>query len=93
MEKLKGKEWNVGENALIAKINQEKRLMWQYDKVHNEFEKCAKEHLNNDEIRYRVYREGLTYPQFTEELKSVILPVYQSAENCGFRNWQYEVEK
>lgn len=51
--------------------------MWKYDKVHDEFEKCAKEHINSDDIRYRVYREGLEYTEFAGELKSIILPVYQ----------------
>lgn len=32
------------------------------------------------------------YPVFAEELKSIILPVYQSAQNCGFRKWQYQAE-
>ena len=58
--------------------------MWKNDIVHKEFEKCAKEHINSDDIRYRVYRRGLEYPVFAEELKSIILPVYQSAQNCGF---------
>lgn len=30
MENLKGKAWNVGENELIAKINQENRLMYYF---------------------------------------------------------------
>lgn len=30
MENLKGKEWNVGENELIAKINQENRIMYYF---------------------------------------------------------------
>lgn len=57
--------------------------------LHKEFEKCAKEHINSDDIRYRVYRRGLEYPVFAEELKSIILPVYQSAQNCGFGRWKY----
>ena len=27
-------------------------LMWEYSEVHKAFDKCAKEHLNNQEIRY-----------------------------------------
>ena len=30
MENLKGKEWNAGENELISRINQEKRLMYYF---------------------------------------------------------------
>lgn len=51
-------------------------LMWKCSKVHDEFEKSAKEHINSDDIKYRVYREGLKYSKFVGELKSIILPVY-----------------
>lgn len=62
-------------------------MMWRYPRVHDEFEKCAKEHLNNLEIRGRLYREGLSEEEFTERLSEVILPVYQSARNAGFNSW------
>ena len=66
------------------------KLMWQYDQLYKEFEKCAKEHINNDEIKYKIYRKGLEYKEFAGELESIILPIYQSAQNCGFSSWQYE---
>jgi CRISPR/Cas system Type II protein with McrA/HNH and RuvC-like nuclease domain len=81
--------WDTYFDKLARQEFQSYELMWKYNKVHDEFEKCAKEHINNADIRYRVYREGLAYPEFAGELKSVILPVYQSAQNCGFGNWQY----
>ena len=31
MENVKGKEWNVGESRLIAKINQENRLIYYFE--------------------------------------------------------------
>ena len=31
MEFVKGKEWNVGESRLIAKINQENRLIYYFE--------------------------------------------------------------
>ena len=64
-------------------------MIWKYNKVHKEFEKCAREHLNNDDVRRRIYREGIEYPEFAGELENVLRPVYQSAKNCGFRNWIY----
>ena len=64
-------------------------MMWQYDSVHAEFEKCAKEHLNNEDVKRRVYRKGLTFPEFSASLEEVIQPIYQSAKNCGFKNWIY----
>ena len=66
-------------------------MMWRYEPVRAEFIKCSREHLNNEEIRYRIYREGLDKEYFRNELKSVIQPVYQSARSCGFSNWVYGV--
>lgn len=82
-------DWDTYFDKLAKQEFQSYRLMWKYEAVHKEFEKCAKEHINNDDVRYRVYRQGLELPKFTGELKSIILPVYQSAQNCGFSNWQY----
>lgn len=65
------------------------QMMWEYPNVHDEFEKCAKEHLNNDELKYRIYHKGQTYDHFTRALQDAIEPVYQSAVNCGFRSWSY----
>ena len=67
-------------------------MLWSYDKVHSEFEKCAKEHLNNSDIRQRLYRQGLTFDDFKVQLEDVLYPVYLSAKNCGFRSWEYNHE-
>lgn len=82
-------DWDTYFHKLAQQEFQSYSLMWKYDAVHHEFEKCAKEHINNDDIRYRVYRQGLTFTEFEGELRSVILPLYQSAQNCGFSNWKY----
>ncbi len=75
----------------LAKIEfQAYRLIWQYDTVHKEFEKCAKEHINNDEIRYRIYRAGLSWEDFKAGLESVVAPTYRAAKDCGFANWKYK---
>lgn len=63
------------------------QMMWKYDAVHREFDNCAKEHLNNLEIRHRLYREGLSETEFKGQLKEVIEPVYHAAKNSGFGNW------
>lgn len=66
-------------------------LMWKYDGIHSEFEKCAKEHINNIDVLDRVYCEGLSYEQFAKRLKAVIHPVYKAAHDCGFDwNWEYK---
>lgn len=64
-------------------------MMWKYDAVHDEFEKCAKEHLNSDEIRRKIYQEGQDFNRFFNALQEVVYPIYQSAKNCGFKDWIY----
>lgn len=86
-------EWEVYFERLAKQEYQSYLLMWKYDMIHKEFDKCAKEHINNDDIKYRVYRHGLDFQEFKRELQSVILPVYQSAKNCGFGSWRYEEVK
>lgn len=83
-------DWDSYFNKLVEQEYQAYQLMWQYDSVYHEFEECAKDHVNNQDVLYRVYRKDLKLPEFSGELKSIILPVYQSAKNCGFHNWKYE---
>ena len=54
------------------------------------FEKCAKEHLNNSDIRAHIYKKDLSLEMFSNALEEVVYPVYQSARNCGFHNWVYK---
>lgn len=84
-------DWDLYFEKLAQQEFQAYQLIWKYDTVHKEFEKCAKEHINNADIRYRVYRQGLEYSEFAGELETILLPVYQSAKNCGFSNWMYKV--
>lgn len=65
------------------------QMMWRYETLHDEFEKCAREHLNSDEIRRKMYRPQINYDEFAGILEEVIQPVYQSAKNCGFKKWIY----
>lgn len=55
------------------------------------FEKCARENLNNEEIRYRLYLQGQTEQHFTNQLEELLLPIYESARNMGFRKWTYQI--
>ena len=65
-------------------------MIWKYEDVKAEFEKCAKEHLNNDDIRRRIYSENMDKGAFYKNLEDVVKPVYQSAVNCGFGGeWVY----
>ncbi len=83
-------DWNTYFEKLVRQEYQSYQMLWKYDAVHKEFDKCVKEHINNDDIRYRIYRKGLEFTEFAGELESIILPVYQSAKNCGFTNWKYQ---
>lgn len=55
------------------------------------FDKCAKENLNNEEVRYRLYLQGQTEQHFTNQLEELLLPIYESARNMGFRKWTYQI--
>ena len=51
------------------------------------FEKCAKENINNEDIRYRLYRQEQNKESFTRQLEEILLPIYDSAKNMGFKEW------
>lgn len=63
--------------------------IWKYDKVHDEFQRCGKEHVNSNEVRVQLYQKGLNEEVFNRNLEEVLLPIYQSAHNMGFREWKY----
>lgn len=84
-------DWNTYFPMLCKSEYLSYEMMWQYPKIHDEFEKCAKEHLNNQEIRHKLYQQGLSETEFSGRLEEVILPVYQSAKSMGFANWSLRV--
>ena len=65
------------------------RLKAKNEMVAKEFNKIAPYHLNNQEIRNQLYIDGLSKPEFKARLDHIIRPVYESAKNCGFREWIY----
>lgn len=78
--------------AMLTKISQgydtfSYQVIWEYEKVHTMFLNCAKDHLNNDHIRMKLYRQGLGYDEFQGILYDVVSPVYRAARDCGFTNW------
>lgn len=85
-------EWNIYFPRFAALEYQSYKMIWQYDKIQDEFRKCAREHLNNPEIEHRLYREGLTQEEFKSQLEGIVYPVYQSAKTCGFKQWEYHHE-
>ena len=50
-----------------------------------------KENLNNEEIRFRLYRDGQSEEHFTKQLEEIVLPIYESARNMGFSKWVYQL--
>lgn len=70
------------------------RLVNEYDHMKDlqkSVNKCLKEHVNDDEVRHRLYRAGQSRQEFTGRLEEIILPAYESARNMGFGIWKYEL--
>lgn len=83
-------DWNIYFGRL-AKAEYDAYLLVESDaKAKALFEKCSRENLNNEEIRFRLYRTGQTQEHFTNQLEEILLPIYDSAKNMGFREWVYE---
>lgn len=55
--------------------------------MHKEFERCLQEHVNSMDVWQKLYRDGLPQEEFTNNLKEIMSPVYQSAQNMGFASW------
>lgn len=64
-------------------------MVQQYEAVHKEFDKCVKEHVNNQDVLGKLYRSGLTKTEFIGNLKDIIEPVYTAANNMGFDFWRF----
>lgn len=86
-------DWNTYFPLLCRQEYISYQLIWKYDKIHQEFNKCKKEHLNTNEILYRLYRKGIGADEFEKQLEEIMQPVYQSAKNSGFRRWVYGNEE
>ncbi|MBE6045470.1 MAG: HNH endonuclease [Clostridiales bacterium] len=85
-------DWKVYFDRL-AKTEYDAYLLVEQDaKAKQLFEKCSRENLNSEEIRFRLYRSGQTREHFTGQLEEILLPIYESAKNMGFREWVYRSE-
>ncbi len=65
-------------------------LIFSDDDVKKRFEDVASFHLNDSNVRNSLYCEGLDRPEFQSRLEKIIKPLYESARNCGFKEWEYE---
>lgn len=82
-------DWDIYFSKLCRLEYYSYEMMNTCESVMEAFEICASEHLNSNEIRGRIYKKGLSLLEFSNALKEVVQPVYQSAKNCGFQNWIY----
>lgn len=57
--------------------------------ISHEFNKIAPYHLNNPDIKNRLYASGLGKGEFVDRLERVMRPVYESALTSGFKEWKY----
>ena len=84
-------DWDVYFKSL-AKAEYSAYLMVNSDeKAARLFNECSKENLNNEEIRFRLYRDGQSEEHFTRQLEEIVLPIYESARNMGFSKWVYQL--
>ena len=61
--------------------------IWEAEKIHVLFEKCAKEHVNSNEALIGLYRPGIQKDDFRHNLNNLVWPAYQAAKNQGFTEW------
>ena len=63
--------------------------IWAADKIHDLFDKCAKEHVNSNEAMTGLYRQGIKRDEFVHHLVNLLWPTYQAAKNQGFTEWHH----
>lgn len=84
-------EWDIYFSRLCDIEYEAYRIMWESSVIHEQFDKCAREHVNDTDILQRLYRQGLDRDTFGTELRKVIEPVYTGARNLGFDEWRMTV--
>lgn len=83
-------DWNFYFDKLCCIEYQAYELTWTYDRIHEVFEKCLKEHVNNADVKEKLYRKCLTRTEYAANLRSIMLPVYESAQALGFEIWSLQ---
>lgn len=82
-------EWNRYFPALCETEYLSYRMMWEHEGVYKHFEKCRNEHINSDDVFMRLYRPDLKKEEFSSNLEHILFPVFESAKNIGFLEWEY----
>ena len=80
-------DWDIYFPALCRTEYFSYNMMWEYEVVHEAFEKCRNVHINSDEVYMKLYKPGLNKEEFCTNLENIMLPVYKSAQNAGFKGW------
>lgn len=57
-------------------------------KIQKEFVRCKKQHINSSEVLSNLYLEDITEDVFLKRLENILYPLYQSAQNVGFKSWK-----
>ena len=86
-------DWDIYFPRLAAAEYNAHQAVWKYDGIKHlqkAANDCLKEHVNNEEIRYKLYSTELDKSRFTEQLYNILRPSYDSAMNMGFRVWNHE---
>jgi hypothetical protein len=55
------------------------------------FQKFKKKHLNSYDIENKLYRKDISEGEFSQNLISIVKPVYLSASNMGFGDWNKRI--
>ena len=63
------------------------QAIWAAEKIHDLFDKCAREHVNSAEALTGLYQPGIQKIDFAMHLTNLLWPTYQAAKNQGFTEW------
>lgn len=81
-------DWDTYFERLCIVEYQAYQMVWAYEEVQTEFDKCIKEHVNNIDVQHKLYRPNISRSEFYANLEELIKPVYISAHNLGFDIWR-----
>ena len=71
----------------LAKLEYEaNKAVWKYDGLHKIFDDCAKEHVNSEDAKNKLYIKDIKEKAFYDGLEEILLPSYMAAKNLGFRD-------
>ncbi|MEA4921869.1 MAG: HNH endonuclease domain-containing protein [Eubacteriaceae bacterium] len=81
-------EWGEYINRLCGFEYEVFHITEQNDQLMHMFKICEKVHINSNDVRIKLYRSGISAGEFSENLKTLMMPVYDSARNMGFGSWK-----